>query len=657
LPRYALLRLLLSLVPAIGALCVDARAQSESPTEDIFLADLPQILSVTRLPQPLSETPASVTVIDRRTIESSGALDIPDVLRLVPGFQVGHVNGTQTTVTYHGLSDAYARRMQVLVDGRSIYNPFFGGVTWPDLPLALEDIERIEVIRGPNGVAYGANSFSAVINIITRDAADTLGTFVKVTQGSVHTRSGVARYGGGEQDFRYRATVSYRGDRGFPNEEDGKQVRIANWRADIQATERDSLLLQFGYNGGTRDDGALNSTIDPPRKAATVSDFQQLAWKRTSAADEEIKVQFYHNYYRRSDTFHAVSTVPILLTATVDQDVLAERYDLELTQILKPRSDTRLVWGSEARLDRVAGEGWFGTAQTLDYPLYRLFGNAEWRATSDWIFNIGAMVEDNKVTGAVLSPRLAINYHATPTQTLRTSATRSHRTPAIFEDRADSVVRTDQGPTDRFHLGNSELKPERITSYELGYLGEFPELGMIADAKLFHEEIRDVITSGNDTTTTPGDSFERFLNDGHATTNGAELQLTYRATPATRAVYSLSYAHQHGRILKQASPPTYVDTDELTPVHTGSFFIEHRTPHGTTLSAAYYHVSHFSFASPADPTEYSTIDARIAQKIRMGRTRGELAFVGQHLKRDYFDFDRLVAFDKRFFISLSLEAR
>jgi iron complex outermembrane receptor protein len=152
------------------------------PTEDVYFTDIPVVLSVTRLAQPKSDAPAAITVIDRSTIEASGIREIPELMRLVPGFQVGHDYGDvlapeQTPVTYLGYSDQFSRKMQVLVDGRSVYDPMYGGVRWSELGLLLDDIDRIEVIRGPNAASYGSNAFLGVINIITRDPTGYPATF------------------------------------------------------------------------------------------------------------------------------------------------------------------------------------------------------------------------------------------------------------------------------------------------------------------------------------------------------------------------------------------------------------------------------------------------------------------------------------------------
>ncbi|MCP4043706.1 MAG: Plug domain-containing protein, partial [Gammaproteobacteria bacterium] len=179
------------------------------PTEEDFLGELPVVLSVTRLAQPLAETPASVTIIDREMIEASGARNIAELFRLVPGMQVGSWNGHAFSVTYHGLSDQFSRRMQVLVDGRSVYSPDIGGVRWSYLPLALDDIARIEVIRGPNAATYGANSFLGVISISTRQTAEVSGSRITLNRGEDDIADVTLRHAGAVGEVDYRFTLGY----------------------------------------------------------------------------------------------------------------------------------------------------------------------------------------------------------------------------------------------------------------------------------------------------------------------------------------------------------------------------------------------------------------------------------------------------------------
>ncbi|MDR6929375.1 TonB-dependent receptor plug domain-containing protein, partial [Pseudomonas sp. BE134] len=146
--------------------------------DDLFLDNepLPQVLTATRLKQSPAAVPGSMTVIDSELIVATGARDIAELLRLVPGMMVGNITGNQAAVNYHGTNATAARRLQVLIDGRSVYRAGLATVDWSDIPVAMEDIERIEVFRGPNTVSYGANALMAVVNIITRNPADSLGT-------------------------------------------------------------------------------------------------------------------------------------------------------------------------------------------------------------------------------------------------------------------------------------------------------------------------------------------------------------------------------------------------------------------------------------------------------------------------------------------------
>ena len=198
-PLFSIGLLALSLIASGSVPAADEVAMAD-PTERDFLSDMPVVLSVSRLAQPLPEAPGAITVIDREMIRASGFHELPDVLRLVPGFLVGHLTGGITTVNYHALAEDNSRRMQVLVDGRSVYTPSFGGVDWSNLPIALEDVDRIEVIRGPNGATFGANAFLATINIITRHPSQDEGAAMAFSAGQEDLRVGL-EIAAGVQNF------------------------------------------------------------------------------------------------------------------------------------------------------------------------------------------------------------------------------------------------------------------------------------------------------------------------------------------------------------------------------------------------------------------------------------------------------------------------
>lgn len=650
---------------------------AERAPEEIFFQAVPVVLSATRLSQPISETPAAITVIDRDMIEASGAIEIPDLFRLVPGFQVGHVSGTTNVVTYNGLTDKFARRMQVLVDGRSVYTPLFGGVQWTDLPLAIEDIDRIEVIRGPNGVTYGANAFYAIINIITRDPVLDRGARVSVTRGNIGTRKALARYAGETGKLNYRLTVAQQEDDGITPTPDDKRHSLLTFRGDYRANARDSIEFQAGYNTGARGKGDPTSSTSPPREEAVHSSFEQARWKRVIGPDEEINLQFYHNYHRASDRYQTAPLSQILSAAVmtalaaqgypdqrinVNENTVAERFDIELFHTFRPRSDVRLGWGGELRLDRVAGEGWFGTSDYVSNRMRRLFANAEWKITPAWILNAGAMYEDNSISGDDVSPRLALNHHLSPHHTLRAGITRAYRTPSHYEHRADTAYRFPDGVAlDRTIKSTTTLSPEKITSYEVGYYGEFPASALSLDVRVHRETIRNVIAGPTDSTVSDllGNGGSTFRNDGRAEISGADLQLSWRPTERTRIILAYSHANQEGFTLSRISPATYSETLHSTPTETTNLMVMHRLPRGFEASASYRIVTDMEFlGGGTEPTRnYTTGDVRLARKFRTREFRGEFAATVQNVTGAHYDFDDSATLDTRALFTLTLEFR
>ena len=186
---------------------------AQNISEDDYIGDVPKVLTVSRLSQSLADAPSAVTVIDRETIRAAGIVDLPEIFRLVPGFYVatnpGFVYNTNHVVSYHGISSAYAGSMQVMINNRSVYSPLFGGVNWSELPIAIADIERIEITRGPNAASYGANSFFGVINIITQNPSEQSGSSLMATHGDGRNEA-FYRYAGKFNDQIGRASCRER---------------------------------------------------------------------------------------------------------------------------------------------------------------------------------------------------------------------------------------------------------------------------------------------------------------------------------------------------------------------------------------------------------------------------------------------------------------
>ena len=231
--------------------------------------ELPIVLTPARLKQNRSEVPASVSVIDRDMIDASGLREIPELFRLIPGTSVGARDGWNYVVSYHGSNYRDSRRMQVLIDGRSVYQAGLATVDWNDIPITIEDIERIEVVRGPATASYGANAFLGVINIITRHPADIDHLEASVERGSEHTENYRLSHAGEYLGGHYRVSVASRHDDGFDIRNNGqerldsKTLQLINTRYERQLNSG-SLSLSLGYKEGRVTDDYSDIDVTSP---------------------------------------------------------------------------------------------------------------------------------------------------------------------------------------------------------------------------------------------------------------------------------------------------------------------------------------------------------------------------------------------------------
>lgn len=633
------------------------------PDEGIFLEDLPIVLSASRLEQPLADAPGAVTVIERELIKASGAREIVDLLRLVPGFQVGMAYYSTPAVAYHGLADEYSRQVLVRIDGRSVYSPFFlGSVPWNNLGLTLDDIDRIEVQRGPNSAAYGANAFMGVINIVTRHASQSHGLHLSATHGSQGIGDQTLRYGGQLGGLHYRLTAGRRSDDGFVNFRDGRSLGHFSFRGDVALSTSDQLQLHAEGYQSENEKGFFGRAGDPPRSQREHGHTLQALWRHTLGPDEELSLNVYHmadtgrERFRAQDTLLVPPLPPFLLTADVNADRRIRRSHLELQHILRLAPQARLVWGLEERHEAVASRQLFDTGARQSIRLHRLFGNLEWRLGRQWLLNAGAMWEKHSFAGADLAPRLMLNFQPAPGQTLRLGTTTAYRTPSLAEERARIVYTARITPpppppfpatltrTTYFALGG--LKPERIRSNELSYLGEFASLGLTVDARAFRDHVTRIIDIERLTWMLP-DRPESFANRWEARLHGVEYQLRWTPSADTLLLFNQSR-------LRIASEDERVA--DSAPRRSTTLFLSHRLPNALQASLAHHWVGGFRWLgwSNALPMQ-RRLDLRLAYPFRSGPLKGEFALVAQNVKGPHGEFRTDYVFERRSFATLSLE--
>ena len=614
----------------IMALSVPPAGAAEPPllSEEEFLAELPVVLTASRLAQPQAEAPAAVTVIDRQMIDASGARNLSEVFRMVPGFQVGFENGHRHVVGYHGLADEFSRRLQVLIDGRSVYLPSFGGVSWSDLPLALDDIERIEVIRGPNAVTFGANSFLAIINITTRHSAADRGGFVRATAGSNGIRDGVLRMASGNGDVSYRLTTGYQQDNGYGQRNDSRRITFMNGRMDTRPGERDDIELQFGYNEGPRGRGYAGSLENYPHDQEITSRFQQIRWRHRLDSGDEVAAQFYYNHHESDEQVLSLP-IPALggFQVPINYDIRSERYDAEVQHTVGLGESLRLVWGAGARLDLVEWPGFLGSTEPLDNRYYRLFASIEWRATPRLVLNAGAMAENSAITGSDLSPRLAVNYQFMPGHTLRAGVSSATRQPVIIEEKGNArfCLNATCSLFDQSFYSSGNLVPERILANELGYLGRLaPTLTL--DLRLFRDHVTRLITGfdGFYDDSLPDNEATDFRNRDKAMITGSELQLHWQPERNSRVI--LGYANV--RIESNDLDAVY---SESAPRNSVSLLGLHELGDGLLASAAFYYQDEMRFVDEHPIGVLRRLDLRLAQRFHLVDAQGEAAVVLQNV--------------------------
>ncbi|HEX5278236.1 MAG TPA: TonB-dependent receptor [Fluviicoccus sp.] len=308
---------------------------------DVFLpdtdTDIPTVFSATRLRQSIADAPASITVIDRQMIGQSGARELPELLRLVPGMVVGYDTGWNAFVSYHGTSADMARRMQVLVDGRSVYQPSLAYVDWIGFPVELEDIDRIEVIRGPNAAAYGANSFLGVVNIVTRHPADLARVRAYARTGGDGIRDSFAGVAGSAGQVSGQLSVSQRNDHGYSHlldrngnstgdYLDSKWQKAVNGKLALDLGADASLTLRGGHSELTGQNKMLDTGFLEFLDTHDTDIRQDYAGFSLESAFSNHQVQVSGNYTRfKSYEPLRVSTYPGLMSPTLRQLFLQSR--------------------------------------------------------------------------------------------------------------------------------------------------------------------------------------------------------------------------------------------------------------------------------------------------------------------------------------------
>ncbi|MEW6071719.1 MAG: TonB-dependent receptor [Planctomycetota bacterium] len=576
--RSSLLALVLvSLATAAGGSPHDDRDLTELSLEELLEVE---VTTVSRKSSSVAGSPAAVYVITREDIRRSGHTSLPELLRLVPGLHVARVSSSSWAIAARGENGRFADKLLVMIDGRSIYTNLFSGVFWDAHDLPLEDIERIEVIRGPGGTIWGANAVNGVINVITRHTADTTGTYAHALVGDEDRGIASYRYGGrlGESTtwrgfakwLERDATLSPEGD----TSPDPWSYFRTGARFDWNAGETDSFLVEGDlYRGQERERDRLLSPI-PPYDRTFEGTFHNDGgfvlgrWSRTVSAHEDLQLQAF------VDAMHRESA-PL--------DIEQWTVDLDFQHRLGGDRRHEVIWGLGCRWWASDLQGTpsleFVPAERDDH-LFSGFVQDEIRLRGEELrLIVGTKLEHNDYTGFELQPNVRGIWQPSEDRAVWAAVSRAVRTPSVANDGFSYILDVIPGtPTTVVKLlGSRDFRSEDLLAYEIGCRWR-PRRDLSFDLAAFYHDYDD-LDSGE-----PGAPFfdgtymivpVYFANLRNAQSLGLELATTFAATENWRLFASLTGIDFRESFDEGSADQNTVDGESATPdyiLHTRSYW-------------------------------------------------------------------------------------
>ena len=460
-----------------------------------------QVTTVSRKAESLSDSAAAVYVVSQEDIRRSGATCIPEALRMVPGLQVAKTNGNVWVITSRGFADRWASKLLVQIDGRNVYTPLFSGVYWDVQDYPLDDIDRIEVIRGPGATMWGANAVNGIINVITKSSVQTQGGLAVAGAGHEEKAFGTLRYGGElGSNGAYRVYTKYfsRDDTGTrkwfqgpesPNAGDPWHQARGGFRCDWNLNPNKSLTVQGDMYGGGERQILTSFFLTEPferdiQNVIDVSGGNILARMTTRLSDtSEQSLQFYYDRIDREELQFGEHR---------------NNFDLDFQRSLLPSARHALIWGLGYRYtqDTTDSSFWvqFDPARSHQQVISAFVQDDITIRPEKFRLTLGSKFEQNTFTHFEVQPNIRFLWTPTKRQTLWGAVSRAVRTPSRWE--RSGRVNDQTGPGDPFTnllavLPNHEFDSEDLLAYELGYRTQ-PSKNVSLDVATFYNIYRDV---------------------------------------------------------------------------------------------------------------------------------------------------------------------
>lgn len=508
---------------AIFLLASSCIAQTPDLT-DLSIEDLAnvKVTSVSKKAESLFGAPAAIFVLTGEDIRRGGFTTLPEALRMVPGLYVAQINPHSWQISARGFGDLNNDKMLVLVDGRTVYTPLYGGVYWDALDMPLEDIDRIEVIRGPGGTLWGANAVNGVINIVLKNAEQTQGWEVSTSTDVDLGETATVQYGGqvdSEVKYRIFGKSAYRDAFSSPlgvELPSNFNLTQIGMRADWDTSSKDTISFEAGtYDGRFRN----TETFSNLRATDLLKGNNLLVhWKHTISDRSNLELLTYCDWYTREGT----------------AGEMRNRCDVEFQHTHEFNARHSLVWGASflSTADRITPDQVPLVPGSRRDDVVSGFAQYEFVIVPDHLkFLVGSKIDHNDYSGFEYQPQVRAAWTPTKLQTIWTSVARAVRSPTRDESDLQIILPGGASNGVPFYIdvvGNPALQSEHLKAYELGYrYQQVPALSL--DLALYYNDYSNLITEPQAHPVANSILLQTtFLNAGRAQTHGAELSVQWR---------------------------------------------------------------------------------------------------------------------------------
>lgn len=643
---FTLLSVFLSVIPPKVFAEDKEKSQEDIDIEKLSSMSLEEIMNIqvysaSKRPEKLSQTASAAFVLTAKDIEKAGATSIPESLRLVPGVQVARINSNNWAVSIRGFNRQYSNKLLVMVDGRTVYTPLFSGVYWDSLDYLLDDIDRIEVIRGPGGTLWGANAVNGVINIITKEARKTQGNLATVTTGLHEHGITEYRYGGSVDETNYyrvygkfRKISEFKTAGADRSSEDDWMTGQTGFRYDFRDYDYDKVTLQADYYHGRREGDMqipnasfVNPTIPADFTEDTNNANIMLKWNKP-ISDVHTELLAYIDYQHRD-------SLPLL-----EQEVVTYNVDYQANYDTERHTITgglgyRLVTDNLDNNNLIS----YNPPDT-SFAIYSAFLQDKISIIEDKLFfTLGSKFSYNDYTDFEFQPNARLLWQVNENHSIWAAASRSVRIPSRTEDNVNLLAVQGVPLGLAFITGNQSYGSEKLHAYEIGYRGDITN-NLYLDVTAFYNDYRDLRT-----TEAISGTVRTSFNNGYGETYGFEAYAVAGVTKdlEVRAGYTFLSQNFHTRGLN--SNTALENDEERSPNIMYNLNASYKISDKVTWNNYLYYVSDLAYYNVTSTVRYSIPDyTRFDTVFNIKATENiDINIFGRNLFDNYHqEFDELI---------------